>query len=316
MPVYNAASYVGEAVKSVLSQTFQDFELVIVNDGSTDLTSDIIDLFRDNQKIRSYVFPRNRGYAMAMNKAASLAKGEYLAIQDGDDISLPTRLEEEVKVLDKHLDVELVYSHVLEINQDGKVMRKRGGISKDDTIINTPDAFYRLYIEGNFIPNPTIMMRRRHLNRYLYRPDLPTSNDLEHKIRVAHDYSIYEVTKPLVKLRRGHKSMSSNQKLSLETEHRIIQLLYEEYKDKKPKISFLDYRRALSNHYVREAKFYGRIQKEYSTAVQKVFTSLLYYPLQVKIWKYVVSAPFSSIISVMMMWRRRHQRWVRDTSGR
>lgn len=106
MPVYNVAPYVAEAIESILKQTYTDFELLIINDGSTDATRDEILKFRDG-RIRFVENERNIGLANTLNKGIDLAQGEYIARMDGDDISLPHRLEKQAAVLDNHPDIDI-----------------------------------------------------------------------------------------------------------------------------------------------------------------------------------------------------------------
>lgn len=101
MPVYNDAAYVREAIDSILVQTLRDFELLIIDDGSTDATPDIISTYSD-KRIRIIRFEQNKGRPFACNAALDAAQGEYFAWMDGDDISLPNRLEQQVAFLDAH----------------------------------------------------------------------------------------------------------------------------------------------------------------------------------------------------------------------
>ena len=106
MAVYNGEQYLKESIDSILSQTFEDFELLIVNDGSTDRTKDILKEY-DDPRIR--IFPQsNKGCIAARHLAIKNARGKYLAIMDADDIALPERLSKTVAHLDSHSDVVLV----------------------------------------------------------------------------------------------------------------------------------------------------------------------------------------------------------------
>jgi glycosyltransferase involved in cell wall biosynthesis len=106
MPAYNAEKYIKEAIESILNQTFVDFELLIINDGSTDNTEKEILSFTDGRII--YVKNEtNLGLANSLNKGIKLAKGKYIARMDSDDISLPSRLEVQVDFLDKYEDIAL-----------------------------------------------------------------------------------------------------------------------------------------------------------------------------------------------------------------
>lgn len=100
LPVYNGETYLAEAIGSILHQTYGHFELIIINDGSTDGSALIIQKFNDT-RIRYYE-QANQGLAAALNRAVSLASGEYLARQDADDMAFPQRFEKQVAFLEDH----------------------------------------------------------------------------------------------------------------------------------------------------------------------------------------------------------------------
>ena len=107
MPVYNAEAYLREAIDSILSQTFTDFEFLIIDDGSTDSSADIIRSY-DNPRIRFIQNDRNLKLTTTLNKGLDLAHGEYVARMDADDISLPERLAKQVAFMDTHPAVGIV----------------------------------------------------------------------------------------------------------------------------------------------------------------------------------------------------------------
>jgi glycosyltransferase involved in cell wall biosynthesis len=106
LPVYNGAAYLAESIQSILKQTYVNFELIIINDGSTDNSSEIIASF-DDPRIRLYS-QSNLGLPAALNKAIVLATSRYIARQDADDISLPSRLERQIEFLDNNPDCGIV----------------------------------------------------------------------------------------------------------------------------------------------------------------------------------------------------------------
>lgn len=106
MPVYNGEKYIGQAIDSVLSQSFSDFELVVIDDGSTDKSAGIVASYSD-KRIRYVANPTNLGLAGARNRAIEVSHGDYLAWLDCDDISLPDRLLKQVALLDEHTDIGL-----------------------------------------------------------------------------------------------------------------------------------------------------------------------------------------------------------------
>ena len=110
MPAYNAAAFVRAAVDSILAQTFVDFELIILNDGSTDDTQDIIERYDDN-RIR-LINKSNSGVAATLNLGLTEAQGEFIWRHDADDISLPEKLARQVTFLDSHPEFVLCATQI------------------------------------------------------------------------------------------------------------------------------------------------------------------------------------------------------------
>ena len=118
MPAYNVEQYIAEAIESILTQSFGDFELIIVNDGSSDGTQSIIEEFaRRDARIRSLSLQYNAGVQCARNLAIAQARGSFLAMMDADDISLPQRLEKQVSFLQSHPTVGIVGGSVYFVNE-------------------------------------------------------------------------------------------------------------------------------------------------------------------------------------------------------
>src|SRR3972149_9428311 len=118
IPAYNHAQFVGEAVQSVLEQTFPDFELIIINDGSTDTTEAEILKFKDD-RIR-YYSQENRGLSATLNRGIELARGEFFNFLPSDDAFLPEKLEVQLKVFEEYPDLGLVFAYPQVIDADGR----------------------------------------------------------------------------------------------------------------------------------------------------------------------------------------------------
>ena len=123
MPAFNAATFVEEAVNSLISQTFTDFELWIIDDGSTDNTRNKIDLFRDS-RIKRFYFNENRGRVLCVNELVGLVKSEYLSITDADDVSHPTRIEKQIALLDHNPEVAMCGTSYWAMDENGVLIRK------------------------------------------------------------------------------------------------------------------------------------------------------------------------------------------------
>lgn len=127
MPTYNVEKFVEEAVQSILVQTYKNFELIIVDDCSTDETFEILQrLATEDDRIRLFRNKVNSKICKTLNRAFAHAKGEFICRMDGDDVSTPERLEVLKEFIDKHPDVSLVGSNMITIDEDGReVSRKR-----------------------------------------------------------------------------------------------------------------------------------------------------------------------------------------------
>jgi len=119
MPAYNAASYIREAIDSVLHQSYTNFELVVVDDGSTDTTGQIVQSYAD-KRLRYFALEKNCGRGYARNFAIDNCKGELIAICDADDINLPDRLLEQVRFLEENNDVDVVGAQLLHFSEKSK----------------------------------------------------------------------------------------------------------------------------------------------------------------------------------------------------
>ena len=120
--VYNAEAYLRKSLESVFSQTFQDFELILVNDGCSDGSRDILLEYVARPNVRLLENQYNEGCPFGRNRALVEATGEYVAVHDADDISLPDRFRQEVEFLDEHKDVTFLGSHAVKISHTGSVL--------------------------------------------------------------------------------------------------------------------------------------------------------------------------------------------------
>ncbi len=123
MSVYNGEKYLHEAIESILNQTFKDFEFIIINDGSTDNSAEIIKSFKDSRIV--LIQQENRGLASALNKGIEVAKGKYIARMDADDICMPERLRLQVDYMESHGKCVLLSGAVEYIDEDGKSLYMR-----------------------------------------------------------------------------------------------------------------------------------------------------------------------------------------------
>lgn len=117
IPTFNREKFIGDAIRSILVQTFQDFEIIIIDDGSTDGTADVIKSFITDKL--KYIYQQNHGRSNARNHALSLATGHYITFLDSDDLYLPNKLELQVSYMDAHPDVGMIYTSAHCMDEDG-----------------------------------------------------------------------------------------------------------------------------------------------------------------------------------------------------
>ncbi|MFJ7729605.1 glycosyltransferase family 2 protein [Neobacillus sp. NPDC097160] len=161
MPVYNASEYIRETIDSVLNQTFKDFEFLIINDGSTDNSEEIIKTYSD-PRIRLVNNEKNMRLIATLNRGIDLAEGKYIARMDADDICLPTRLEKQYKVMEENPDIALCGTGI-------KMMGKK---FFQPLVMTDPKQIRNVMRVFNVFFHPTIMFRKNILieNEYRYDP--------------------------------------------------------------------------------------------------------------------------------------------------
>jgi glycosyltransferase involved in cell wall biosynthesis len=216
-PTYNYGRFLGEAIQSVLDQTFQDWELIVVDDGSTDGTREVVDAFADPRI--HYVYQENQGNPAARNTALRLARGEYVACLDADDAWFPEKLEKQVAKLDSlPPTVGLVYGNVyLFSDEDGSIIQRFLEVQ----IPPRGQVFTKLLPnEGYFIHDTAALIRREVFDRVgLYDESLLRFQDWEMWVRIARVYEVETLDEPLARVRRH----SSNAIGSLDKMHRYGQ---------------------------------------------------------------------------------------------
>lgn len=153
IPTYNRAHFVVDAVTSVLTQDFPDFEVIVVDDGSTDQTVAAMAQFNDYRLV--FVQQKNRGRSQARNRALEMARGRYIAFLDSDDLYMPGKLALQVDYLDRHPDVGMVYTSAHCVDYSGRPLNDRY-IASVSGWIYTSIAFFRPVT----ITLPTVMARR------------------------------------------------------------------------------------------------------------------------------------------------------------
>jgi glycosyltransferase involved in cell wall biosynthesis len=210
MIVLNGSSYIREAVDSILNQTFSDFELVIVDNGSVDGTLDIISSY-DDKRIRLIKNSGDPGIAQSRNASVKNARGRYVAIMDSDDVSLPDRLKTQFEYMESHPEVGLLGSWARIIDQAGKTADIRK-FRKEHDVIRASILFFFWFVHSS------VFFRKELFPEDGYR--LPYSEDYDMVCRFAEKAEIAILDKVLVKY-RIHKAAISYE-YSVRTDKEIV----------------------------------------------------------------------------------------------
>ena len=196
IPTYNRASLLKEAIQSVLDQTYTDYEIIVVDDGSNDNTDEVVSkLNQSSGKVR-YYYQVNSGRSAARNYGISLAKGEYVAFLDADDKFLPDKLYTEVRALEDNPDYGMAYSYSIAVDENGG--RLRGGSRLPRTKLSGRIYPEMLFFKGTTITTPTVMVRTRVLSEVGgFDETMHICEDLDMWRRIARRYKVLQIEEHL-----------------------------------------------------------------------------------------------------------------------
>lgn len=203
IPTYNRKSYLERAIESVLGQDYRQFRIIVVDDGSTDSTADLIRSIGDPKRVDYVKFSHSGFPGKVRNAGAAVATGKYLAFLDSDDLWKPEKLARQVVFFREHPDIRIC--HTREIWQRGqKIVFQAGQRHKRSGDI-FPDALKKCIIGPS-----TVMMRRELFQEFGgFREDLEIAEDYELWLRITAKYSVGYIDKPLVIKRGGHSDQLS-----------------------------------------------------------------------------------------------------------
>ena len=211
IPCYNGAKWIRDTINSVLNQTYQEFELIIVDDGSTDNLKKIIENYLSDERVRYIQHKKNRGIPAARNTGIKTSKGKYIAFLDQDDVWLKTKLEKQVELFKKDKDkkVGLIFTDVLYIGPDAKRFEVKWpdkSVLKQLPMKTRKETLMELFKE-NFIVTSSAVVRKKECFEKLglLNEDLYSGDDYEFWLRVAGNLKIEYVNKSLTK-KRMHKN--------------------------------------------------------------------------------------------------------------
>ena len=253
MPAYNAEKYIGEAIESILNQTFKDFEFIIVDDCSTDKTWEIIQKYdKIDNRIVALRNGKNLGIPANRNKLVSVAKGKYIAWQDSDDISLPYRIEKQYNFMEKNIEVGICGGWLQFFNKNGNQSIRK--YVPDDKNLRKNILRY------SPVSQPAVMIRKKCLDECgAYDLRYPSAEDLDMSFRIGIKYKFANLQETVIRYRENNNS-ATFQKLK-EMELKTLAIRKKAVEEYGYKMSLVD-------------KIYWILQ----------YISVFIIPLKMKIW--------------------------------
>ncbi len=203
--VYNSEVHIRESIESILGQSFTDFEVIVIDDASTDATSEILHEYTEKDaRVRSFRNEQNLGLTKSLNKAIRESSGTYIARMDADDIAYPERFEKQVAFLSSCPNYGLVGSWAIVIDNQGKEIDQYQWETKDGEIRKN-------LIKYNCIIHPSIMMRAEVLEIVGYYDEtFRYAQDYDLFFRIVRHFKVQNIAEPLIKYRIGTSSITGS----------------------------------------------------------------------------------------------------------
>lgn len=233
MPVFNGKLFIKAAIESILVQTHNNFEFLIINDGSTDDSDSIIKLYSD-KRIKYIKNEDNKGIVATLNEGLMLSSGKYIARMDADDISLPQRLEKQVAFLENHPEYVLCGCRALAIN------------AKDEKLfnLNRPTTFEQIKVFNlfrNAFIHPSVMAHTAIMKKFGYREDYKYAEDYHLFSQLTMNYKVANLGERLLYYRLHEESITSKKNIEMvinemKTMKFLLSFLFDKLDDKSLRI--------------------------------------------------------------------------------
>mgnify|MGYP001224173705 FL=1 len=214
IPVYNREKFVASAIESILAQSFTDFELLLIDDSSTDGSVGILRSYTTDPRVRLVCNEQNLGIPRTRNRGIELARGEYIAMLDSDDWAYPRRLAKQVAFLDRHRDFAVVGAWATEMDEKGRSLRRV------KILPVLPGELQSRLLFSYCHPHSSIMARTAVLQEYRYREQYAACEDVDLFVRLARKYKLGNLPKILV-CRRVHAGSITREKAQLVKEKNL-----------------------------------------------------------------------------------------------
>lgn len=245
VPAYNAERTILETIASVQQQTFSDFELIVINDGSTDRTLELLNTIKD-PRLKIFSYP-NGGVPVARNRGISHATGDFIAFLDADDLWTPDKLELQLAALQQHPDAGVVYSWAYYMDEKGE------SVQADNPIFFEGNVYPQLLVRDFIVSGSNCLIRRQAVESVgEFDPSLSSAEDWDYWIRLARHWPFVVVPKLQLFYRYSSGSVSSKVEAMEENNLRVIE---KGFQDAPPELQLLK-NQSLANTYRFSAHLY------------------------------------------------------------
>ena len=239
VPVHNGMPFLKETIQSILNQTYRDFHLLIIDDGSTDGSSEYLKTLTDSRiEIRHQ---SNMGLPASLNQAISSSDSKLIARLDQDDVALPSRLQEQVDFLDSHPDYACVLSNISRITESGKKE-----FSSYGAVLLGEVNDYRSAVYGSIVHSTICFRRESFLALGGYRSSLYPVDDYDFLLRFEETYKAAVINKALVKYRIHAKSETFKTFNEMEFKTRYVEKMANRRRDGEPEVSLTEFSHTLN----------------------------------------------------------------------
>jgi len=236
MSSYNHSKFIEESIKSVLNQTFQDFELIIVDDCSTDNSQEIIRKYAEiNSRVRPIFHNENMGTARTFNDGIEASKGEFIAFIASDDVWVKNKLETQIEILARDEDL-VVWSEGEIIDTEGNSTRQTFTEMYNAINRKKNGQIFKELLKGNFIFGSSMILKRKNIGKIRFDENLKYLNDYKFVVDLAWKYEYYFIKTPLAKYRiHGGNTILSDKKGWLTDTIKVNSYFIEQYGSKIPR---------------------------------------------------------------------------------
>ncbi len=266
MPVYNTKKvFLCESIESILNQTYYDFEFIIINDGSTDDNVENVILSYKDNRIK-YIKQENSGIVKSLNNGFTLAKGEYIARMDADDIAMPNRFEKQIEFLDTHNNISICGSNIEIFRQNSSKIRK---YPENPKILEL--------LKECCICHPSVMLRKKDFEKYaLEYTNEYLCEDYDLWTRAIKFLNFYNIQEPLLRYRIHENNLSLSSPIFKQDVIRVKENLLD-YITSNENLKF-----KLQKKYIKKNSFWRNIFSLSNDTNNKVLT--IFY-LKILLWK-------------------------------